>query len=92
MRGKIPVDELLFDPEISKTERKNKKKKKQKAKKVAGESSSFKSIITEEPTTTKTMADEENHVGNPNSVQRDQNGLSGVTSRNFYPEFNILFN
>ena len=39
MRGKFLVDKLLFDPEITKTERKNRKEKKQVTTKPQSESS-----------------------------------------------------
>ena len=71
MRGKIPVDKLLFDPEISKTERKNKKNKKQRAKRLSGESSSNNSIATKESTQTTNMVDEGESTAQPKRTLGD---------------------
>ncbi|KAL5124751.1 hypothetical protein HKD37_02G005093 [Glycine soja] len=49
MQGKVSTNKLLFDPEISKTERKNKKKKKQATTKPLGESSSIDSPSPKKP-------------------------------------------
>ena len=49
MRGKFPGDKFLFDPKITKTERKSRKKKKQATTKPLSESSSTNSPSIEKP-------------------------------------------
>ena len=56
MQGKFPVDKSLFDPEITKTERKKRKKKKQATTKPSGESSSTDSPSTEKSLVIDNMA------------------------------------
>ena len=49
MQGKCLADKSPFDPEITKTKRKNRKKKKQATTKPPGESSSIESPSREKP-------------------------------------------
>ena len=49
MRGKFLSDKLLFDPEITKTERNNRKKKKQATTITPGKSSSSDFLSTDKP-------------------------------------------
>jgi len=59
MRGKFPTNKLLFDPKITKTERKNMKKKKQITSKTLSESSSTNSPSIEKPIVIDNMVDRE---------------------------------
>ena len=57
MRGKFLVDKSSFDPEITKTERKNKKKKKQATIITPGKSSSSDYLSTDKPLVENIMAE-----------------------------------
>jgi len=59
MRGKFLSDKLLFDPEITKTERNNRKKKKQATTITPGKSSSSDYLSTDKPLVENNMAKRE---------------------------------
>jgi len=59
MWGKFLADKSSFDPEITKTEMKNRKKKKQATTITPGKSSSFDYLSTTKPLVENTMAERE---------------------------------